>query len=77
MIIILESESFSYVNVSTFCSRSKCGKSSLSTGVSSVVKLMGISVFYESHHPSGFLCVLYCGRNRSAQYVNLIMKQLL
>lgn len=77
MIRILESESFSYVNVSTFCSRSKYVKLSLSTGVSSVIKLMGNSVFYESHRPSGFLCVLYCGRNNLAQYVNLIMKQLL
>lgn len=56
---------FLYLNVSTFCSRRKRVKLSLSTGVGSVVKLMSNSVFYESHHPSGF-AVLYCRRNRSS-----------
>lgn len=56
---------FLYLNVSTFCSRRKRVKLSLSTGVGSIVKLMSNSVFYESHHPSGF-AVLYCRRNRSS-----------
>lgn len=59
MIIILESESVSYVNVSSFCSRSKCVKLSLSTGVSSLVKLMGNSVFMSHITPVVFsLCAL-------------------
>lgn len=56
---------FLYLNVSTFCGRSKRVKLSLRTGVKSVVKLMVNSVFYESHHPSGF-AALYWRRNRSS-----------
>lgn len=61
---------FLYLNVSTFCGRSKRVNLSLSTGVKSVVKLMVNSVFYESHHPSGF-GALYCGRNRSSLWASL------